>query len=60
MEVNIHIQGWEETEAVLEVIYGFFDIYSDFVSIIPLFRTTFRTGIGSEIFLGINVNHSSA
>ena len=48
------------TETVLDVIDGFFHIYTDFVCTIPFFRATGNTGICTKILFRIDVNHASA
>lgn len=47
-------------ETILEMVDWFFYIYTDFVGIFPFTRASFYTRIGAEIFLRININHSSA
>ena len=48
------------TKAVFEVVDGFLNIHSDFVGGIPFGRTTDRTRIGAQVFLGINIKHPAA
>ena len=48
------------TKTVLEVVDGFFNGHSDFIGGIPFIRTTDCTGIGTQIFLRINIEHSAA
>lgn len=48
------------TKTVFEVVDGFLNIHSDFVGGIPFGRTADRTGIGAQVFLGINIKHPAA
>lgn len=48
-----------DAEAVFKVVDGFFNIYAYFISGIPIFCTTDRSGICTKILLRINVDHSS-
>ena len=48
------------TEAVFEVVDRFFHIHTDFVGGIPLFCAADRARVSTEIFLWIDINHSSA
>ena len=48
------------TEAVLEMVDCFFNIYPELIGGIPLGRTTERTRIGAQVFLGINIKHPAA
>jgi hypothetical protein len=47
------------TKTILEVVDGFFYIYSDLISEIPFFCSTDCSGISAEILFGINVYHPS-
>ena len=47
-------------EAVIEVVDGFFYIYPDFISAVPFFGASGRSGIGTEILFRAKVNHPSA
>ena len=51
------------TSVKTEILFDMIDISfysgSDFVSIIPFFRTTKNTRVGTKIFLGVNMNHSA-
>ena len=48
------------TEAVLEMVDCFLNIYPELIGGIPLGRTTERTRIGAQVFLGINIKHPAA
>lgn len=47
-------------ETIFEMIDRFFNIYTDFVSFFPFLRSPFYAGISTEIFLRIDIDHSSA
>ena len=47
------------TETVLKVVDGFFNIYTYFVSVVPFFCPADCSGVSTEILFRINVYHSS-
>ena len=48
------------TKAVFEMVDGFLNSCSDFVSRIPFVRTADRTRVGTQMFLWIDINHPTA
>ena len=48
------------TEAVLEMVDGFFHISPELIGGIPSGRTAECTRIGAQVFLGINIKHPAA
>ena len=45
------------TKAVLEMVNGLFNCYSDLVGGIPFLRATDSAGVGTQVFLRINIKH---
>ena len=48
------------TKAVLEMVYGFFYVHSDFISRIPFLSAADCSWISAKVLLWINVDHPSA
>lgn len=48
-----------KTEIVFDVVDISFDNSPDFIGIIPFFGTAYRTGISTQIFFRIDINHTT-
>ena len=59
---SLFIPGFpsRDTKAVLEVVNGLFNGHSDPVGGIPFIRSPDCTGVGTQVFLRINIKHPAA